>query len=164
MPPHLKFNPVRRLVAPTVHPPDGIAPLSNVKLPEAVSPDKMPEVASTVKSYIIEEPLAAPLMASVTIAHERVLLVVIRKCHHVSVATKSIPVLYEFSPPHSLPYSSGTRPSTTAASFPGPRDDDRLVFTSPEGGEIDYSNWHLRRWNALLKATRPMRNARSARW
>ena len=95
MPSHLKFNPVRRLVAPTVPPRDGIAPLSNVKLPEAVSPDKTPEVASTVKSYLIDEPLAAPLMASVTIAHDRVLLIVIRKCHHLSVDTKSIPVLDE---------------------------------------------------------------------
>ena len=36
-----------------------------------------------------------------------------------------------------------------------PREDDRLVFTSPEGGEIEYSNWRLRRWNKLLKATAP---------
>jgi len=36
-----------------------------------------------------------------------------------------------------------------------PREDDRLVFTSPEGGEIDYNNWRLRRWLPLLKATAP---------
>ncbi len=36
-----------------------------------------------------------------------------------------------------------------------PREDDRLVFASPEGGEIDYNNWRLRRWLPLLKATSP---------
>jgi integrase len=36
-----------------------------------------------------------------------------------------------------------------------PREDDRLVFTSPQGGEIDYNNWRLRRWLPLLKATAP---------
>lgn len=36
-----------------------------------------------------------------------------------------------------------------------PQADDRLVFTSPEGGEIDYSNWRLRRWAVLLEATAP---------
>jgi integrase len=36
-----------------------------------------------------------------------------------------------------------------------PREDDRLVFTSPEGGEIDYNNWRLRRWLPLLKGTAP---------
>jgi hypothetical protein len=30
-----------------------------------VAPDKTPEVASTLKSYMIDEPLAAPLMAIV---------------------------------------------------------------------------------------------------
>jgi len=65
MPSHLKLNAVRRLVPPTVPPPDGIELLSNVKLPEAVAPDKTPEVASTLKSYMIDEPLAAPLMAIV---------------------------------------------------------------------------------------------------
>jgi hypothetical protein len=65
MPSHRKLNAVRRLVPPTVPPPDGIVPLSNLKLPEAVSPVKTPEVASTLKSYIIDEPLAAPLMAIV---------------------------------------------------------------------------------------------------
>lgn len=34
-------------------------------------------------------------------------------------------------------------------------EDDRLVFTSPEGGELDYSNWRIRRWNRLLEATAP---------
>ena len=36
-----------------------------------------------------------------------------------------------------------------------PREDDRLVFTSPEGGELEYCNWRVRRWNELLEATRP---------
>ena len=36
-----------------------------------------------------------------------------------------------------------------------PRADDRLVFTSPEGGEIEYNNWRLRRWLPLLEATAP---------
>jgi len=36
-----------------------------------------------------------------------------------------------------------------------PRADDRLVFTSPEGGEIEYNNWRLRRWLPLLEATGP---------
>jgi len=36
-----------------------------------------------------------------------------------------------------------------------PHEDNRLVFTSPEGGELDYSNWRIRRWNRLLKATAP---------
>jgi integrase len=35
------------------------------------------------------------------------------------------------------------------------RTDDRLVFTSPEGGELEYSNWRLRRWNKALEATAP---------
>lgn len=33
--------------------------------------------------------------------------------------------------------------------------DDRLVFTSPEGAELEYQNWRMRRWTRLLKATRP---------
>ena len=36
-----------------------------------------------------------------------------------------------------------------------PRADERLVFTSPEGGELAYDNWRTRRWDKLLKATRP---------
>jgi integrase len=36
-----------------------------------------------------------------------------------------------------------------------PREDDRLVFTSPEGGELDANNWRERRWLPLLKATAP---------
>jgi integrase len=36
-----------------------------------------------------------------------------------------------------------------------PRSDDRLVFASPEGGELEYSNWRLRRWNKMMEATRP---------
>jgi integrase len=36
-----------------------------------------------------------------------------------------------------------------------PREDDRLVFTSPEGGELDANNWRDRRWLPLLKATAP---------
>jgi len=36
-----------------------------------------------------------------------------------------------------------------------PSADDRLVFTSPEGGELAYDNWRTRRWEKLLKATRP---------
>jgi integrase len=39
-----------------------------------------------------------------------------------------------------------------------PRDDDRLVFTSPAGSQLDYSNWRLRRWNKMLDATCPDRN------
>jgi hypothetical protein len=31
-----------------------------------------------------------------------------------------------------------------------PQEDDRPVFTSPEGGELDYSNWGIRRWNRLI--------------
>jgi len=36
-----------------------------------------------------------------------------------------------------------------------PQADDRLVFNSPEGGELDYNNWRERRWLPLLKATAP---------
>ena len=36
-----------------------------------------------------------------------------------------------------------------------PREDDRLVFASSEGGELEYCNWRVRRWNKLLEATRP---------
>ena len=36
-----------------------------------------------------------------------------------------------------------------------PREDDRLVFTSPGGGELEYSNWRIRRWLPLLDATAP---------
>jgi integrase len=36
-----------------------------------------------------------------------------------------------------------------------PREDDRLVFTSPGGAEIDYNNWRDRRWEKLLEATHP---------
>jgi site-specific recombinase XerD len=35
-----------------------------------------------------------------------------------------------------------------------PRADDRLVFTSPEGDELEYNNWR-RQWLPLLKATAP---------
>jgi hypothetical protein len=36
-----------------------------------------------------------------------------------------------------------------------PQADDRLVFTSPEGGELEYNNWRARHWLPLLKATAP---------
>ena len=36
-----------------------------------------------------------------------------------------------------------------------PLDDDRLVFASPEGGELDANNWRTRHWLPLLKATAP---------
>jgi len=36
-----------------------------------------------------------------------------------------------------------------------PPEDDRSVFTSPEGGELAYSNWRIRRRNRLLEATAP---------
>ena len=36
-----------------------------------------------------------------------------------------------------------------------PREDDRLVLASPEGGEINANNWRLRRWLPLLAATAP---------
>jgi len=36
-----------------------------------------------------------------------------------------------------------------------PREDDRLVFTSPEVGELDANNWRPRRWLPLLEATAP---------
>jgi len=36
-----------------------------------------------------------------------------------------------------------------------PHEDDRLVFTSPEGGELDYANWRIRRWLPLLEAPVP---------
>jgi len=39
-----------------------------------------------------------------------------------------------------------------------PREDGRLVFTSPEGGEVEYANWRTRRWLPLLAATAPDEN------
>lgn len=34
-------------------------------------------------------------------------------------------------------------------------EDRRTVFEAPEGGPLDYSNWRIRRWLPLLKATAP---------
>ena len=36
-----------------------------------------------------------------------------------------------------------------------PREDVRLVFASPEGVELEYNNWRVRRWLPLLRATAP---------
>jgi len=36
-----------------------------------------------------------------------------------------------------------------------PQEDDRPVFPSPEGGELEYNNWRARRWLPLLRATAP---------
>jgi site-specific recombinase XerD len=36
------------------------------------------------------------------------------------------------------------------------------VFTSPEGGELDYSGWRLRRWNRLVEAS--VANAKHPQW
>jgi integrase len=37
-----------------------------------------------------------------------------------------------------------------------PAQDRRLVFTAPDGGgPLDYSNWRIRRWLPMLKATAP---------
>jgi integrase len=66
-------------------------------------------------------------------------------------ARRSIPLPYALRDLLKARYSALNHGSVVLR----PREDDRLVFTAPEGGEIDANNWRTRHWLPLLKATAP---------